>query len=657
MRDRLELVGVRPIINVVDLTNYVMLELGQPSHAFDLAKVPDGALIIRLGPRGRAADDARRRRAYPARRHGRGVGSKTVPLALAGIMGGASSEVSDGTRVVALEAAYWHPLTIRRSAKALGMHTEASHRFERGADPEGQPLALDRIAHLLAKIGAGSVRPGIVDQVASRVASRASRSGPARASALLGRRQCPTSATADPARARLRAGSGRMAGAVVARRTSRARWTWSRRWAGTTEPAASRRPFPRRSGVGGLTRPQQAGARAAPPAGRAGLVEMIQLSLATAADARVALANPLSDGAGALRDASCCRACSTRSRPTSARAGATLTLFELGRVFLPGEGGALRETGAAGAGLVGERGAARLVPQGRPADFFDGKGVLEGVGRGAAGRLSWQRGRRPARACIPGKSVRVLVNGRAAGYVGVLHPEQAEVLGARGEIVVAEIDLEPLTEGDPSAVRARALERFPAVTRDLSIVCRQRRRGGRAAGAHPRRGRRRSCASVMVVDRYEGPPVPKAREPDGRAAVPGPARTLTGEEVQRAMARRDRPAARRDTRSGESDGMEHGFELLEEKVRKAAELVKRAAPGEQGSGEAAPQRRRRACRRRRSASRRWRSSTRPRPPTAASGRGARTSEVESAARASARRSAAGSPGWWRSWTSVRVERL
>ena len=81
------------------------------------------------------------------------------PLALAGIMGGASSEVSDDTRTVALEAAYWDPLAIRRAAKALGMHTEASHRFERGADPEGPPLATARIAHLLQKIGAGPCGP------------------------------------------------------------------------------------------------------------------------------------------------------------------------------------------------------------------------------------------------------------------------------------------------------------------------------------------------------------------------------------------------------------------------------------------------------------------------------------------------------------------
>ena len=101
------------------------------------------------------------------------IGGTRGALGLAGIMGGASSEVSESTRTVALEAAYWDAPSIRRAAKALGMHTEASHRFERGADPEAPPAALARIAHLLAKIHAGSARPGLIDRyVAPRPRTR-----------------------------------------------------------------------------------------------------------------------------------------------------------------------------------------------------------------------------------------------------------------------------------------------------------------------------------------------------------------------------------------------------------------------------------------------------------------------------------------------------
>ena len=533
MRDRLELAGVRPISNVVDLTNYVMLELGQPSHAFDLAKVPDGALIIRLSREGeRLVTLDGVERALPA---GTGVvSSKTVPLGLAGIMGGASSEVSDGTRVVALEAAYWHPLTIRRSAKALGMHTEASHRFERGADPEGQPVALDRIAHLLAKIGAGSARPGIVDQVAKprrvvRVPLR-----PARASALLG-----VDMHDERQRLILR-GLGFVLApdgwqvpswrSDVSREVDLVEEVGRHYGAGripSTVPAAQR--------VGALTRPQRQERELRRLLVGMGLQEMIQLSLAPRTDARVALANPLAGGAGALRDSLVFPGLLDALQTNIRQGRRDLTLFELGRVFAQ-EGGAVRETGRLGlvwSGSVEPPGWSRKA---RPADFFDGKGVLEGVAtRLAAGRLSWQAGAdRPE--LLPGKSVRVLVNDRAAGYLGVLHPEQAEALGARGEIVVAEIDLQALTEGDPSAVRAQALDRFPAVTRDLSVFADS---GVAAASllAEVRAAAGTLLREVMVADRYEGPPVPEGRVSLTLALrFQAAGRTLTGDEVERAMA-------------------------------------------------------------------------------------------------------------------------
>ena len=179
--------GIRSINNVVDLTNYVMIEMGQPSHAFDLARVPGGQLVVRWsreGERLTTLDGVER--TLPAR-VGVIAGQGGEPaLALAGIMGGASSEIGDETRVVALEAAWWEPLAVRRAARALGMHTEASHRFERGADIGAGPGAIARLAHLLAKIGAGTVRPGLVERKGQDRPARMVRLRPARVSALLG---------------------------------------------------------------------------------------------------------------------------------------------------------------------------------------------------------------------------------------------------------------------------------------------------------------------------------------------------------------------------------------------------------------------------------------------------------------------------------------
>ncbi|HET9315602.1 MAG TPA: phenylalanine--tRNA ligase subunit beta [Vicinamibacteria bacterium] len=533
MRDRLELAGVRPISNVVDLTNYVMLELGQPSHAFDLAKIEGGALVIRLSREGeRLVTLDGVERALPV---GTGVvSSTTVPLALAGIMGGASSEVSDATTTVALEAAYWHPLTIRRSAKALGMHTEASHRFERGADPEGQPAALDRLVHLLVKTGAGSARPGIVDQVAKPRRAARVPLRPSRANALLG------VDVPDERQRLILLGLGFVLApdgwqvpswrSDVAREVDLVEEVGRHYGAGripSTVPAARR--------VGALTSAQRQERELRRLLVGTGLQEVVQLSLAPPSEGRVALANPLAGGGGALRDSLVFPGLLDALTTNIRQGRRDVSLFEIGRVFTQ-DGGGMREAGRVGFVWSGSAEPPGWARKARLADFFDGKGALEAVvARLAAGRLSWQAAADRAE-LHPGKSVRLEVDGRAAGYLGVLHPDQAEALGVRGEVVVAELELQALTAGHPSAVRAQPLDRFPAVARDLSVFADSgvaaeallaEVRG--AAGPHLR--------DVAVADRYEGAPVPAGRVSLTLALrFQAGERTLTGDEVERAMA-------------------------------------------------------------------------------------------------------------------------
>ena len=265
-----------PINNVVDLTNYVMMEMGHPSHAFDLARIPGGEADRALGARGRAPDDARRR---GARAGGRGTAwwrDPTAPLALAGIMGGASSEVSDDDA----RRWRWRRRTGTRCpsgarAKALGMHTEASHRFERGRGPRGhrrrhrahRPPAAARSAPAARARASSTATP------APRAARDGRRCGSPRVDARAGQRRCPR----GRARAILtglgferqegrRAGDVRGADAGAA--TSRARSTSSRRSAGTT--GSSKHPVhgpARRADAEGL-RPWQERERA--PARAAG---------------------------------------------------------------------------------------------------------------------------------------------------------------------------------------------------------------------------------------------------------------------------------------------------------------------------------------------------------------------------------------------------
>ncbi len=163
MQHRLRLAGLRAINNLVDVTNYVLWELGQPLHAFDFDRLTGGEIVVRLPGPGEETFvtlDGQERRVSPETLY---ICDATHPVALAGIMGGQESEVSGDTHRVLLESAYFNPPHIRRAAKRLGLSTEASYRFERGVDPDGVILALERAAQLMAALGGGRVLRGRID--------------------------------------------------------------------------------------------------------------------------------------------------------------------------------------------------------------------------------------------------------------------------------------------------------------------------------------------------------------------------------------------------------------------------------------------------------------------------------------------------------------
>ncbi|MCY4135642.1 MAG: phenylalanine--tRNA ligase subunit beta [bacterium] len=185
MANRLLAVGQRPINAVVDLSNYVMFELGQPNHTYDLDLVPGGELGVRMAHRGEQLTTldgtARTLTTYD----GVIVNRDDEAIGLAGVMGGASTEISADTRSVLLEAAWWDPMTIARTARRLGLRSEASARFERGADPEIIPMALDRFAELAAALGA-TTSPGMIDATGNRPAPITVRVRTPRVNAILG---------------------------------------------------------------------------------------------------------------------------------------------------------------------------------------------------------------------------------------------------------------------------------------------------------------------------------------------------------------------------------------------------------------------------------------------------------------------------------------
>src|SRR5712691_9560977 len=164
---RLEAIGQRPINNVADITNYVLHELGQPLHAFDLAKLAENRIVVRRAAKGESIKtlDGTDRKLDEQMLV---IADAKRAVAVAGVMGGEDSEISNATADVLIESAYFNPASVRRTAKLLGLHTEASHRFERGADPEGVLRAQERCVAMICEIAGGVATDDALDVYPNR---------------------------------------------------------------------------------------------------------------------------------------------------------------------------------------------------------------------------------------------------------------------------------------------------------------------------------------------------------------------------------------------------------------------------------------------------------------------------------------------------------
>ncbi len=533
LRERLEALGVRSISNVVDLTNYVMLELGQPTHAFDLAKIPGAELRVRWARAGETLTTldgvARTLKAS----HGVVSGPKDA-LALAGIMGGASSEVSDATRTVALEAAYWDALTIRRGARALGMHTEASHRFERGADPEGPVTALARLSHLLQKIGAGTTRPGAIDV---RPAPRPV----VRLSLRRERQRMVLGVDVPAARAReILTGLGFGVDPVEIEVPS---------WRGdVTREIDLVEEVGRHFGVNripstlppatrpGLLRPAQVlERRLRDVLVGAGLSEVVSYSFVSRASGpSVRLQNPLADDQPVLRTSLVDPGLTDVLRLNLSHGRRDVRIFEIGRVFHPRDGQLPREVPHLAFLLAGAP-ARHWSQKARAADFFDASGLVTLVARALGwSELSFEK-EDPQPIFHPGRSAAVSVAGKNVGWIGELQPEFARDLGLRDETLVGEIVLTDLIAKAPAVERFVPLPTQPAVLRDLSVVC-DATLPAREIGALVRRSAGPLLRDVAVSDRFEGGSLPAGKVSlTVTLRYQDQERTLTGEEVQQSV--------------------------------------------------------------------------------------------------------------------------
>ncbi|MFN8542921.1 MAG: phenylalanine--tRNA ligase subunit beta [Candidatus Binatia bacterium] len=488
LRLRLRRAGMRAINAVVDATNYVMLERGQPLHAFDWERIAERVIRVRragAGERLVTLDGVERTLGAQDLVIADGRG----PVALAGVMGGAHAEVTATTRVLLLESAYFAPTAVRRTSRRLGLGSQASYRFERRVDPAMVPEALDAVATLCAALAGGRVAPGAVD-VAPGLASLAPvpvRVRPGRVTSLLG----VAVARAEMAR-RLRALGARSRTEGDALVVTPPSWRSDMRIEADVVEEIAR--------VGGyeaipvtlpevpITRGEESAARAEARRLRRllvgeGLVEMVTLAFTDAeTNVRlpgwvgrglrpVAVRNPLSSETGELRRsplAGLLRALRTNVDRGAAFVGA----FELGKGYGLDAAGQRQEPRAVALVLYGIWPAIGVAREGAPVDLLDLKGVVDnvlaGVGAGET-RVRWVPSAE-ATFLHPGKTATIAVDGTAVGIAGALHPELAQALDLAQEVWLAELDFASLSLYVPRPFQLRPLPRFPAVTRDIAVI-------------------------------------------------------------------------------------------------------------------------------------------------------------------------------------------
>ena len=540
MQARLLAAGVRPISNVVDVTNYTLLELGHPLHAFDRARLAGERIAVRTAQPGETLRtlDGVERRLSPEMLL---IADAERGVAVAGVMGGADSEVSEATRTIVLESAYFDPLSVRRTSKALRLKTEASMRFERGADPRLPVTAMTRACALLEMIGAGRARGALVDCFPARIEAVTLRLRRAKLTGLLG------APVPDADVRRILEGLGfTLADAadgwdvtVPTRRVD------ARREVDLIEEVARHHGYDRL--------PTTFPALGVPPQSidpaiartrhlrsvltAAGFSEAMTFGfIAERAAARFAepgdlvpIANPLSETFAVLRPSALPGLLDAVSR-NRRRQVRDVRLFEVGASFSRAAG----ERRAVACAWTGAADPEHWSAVPREVDFFDIRGVVERLGAALGMDLAIAPGVRDY--LVPGRRAVVTVGGREVGVVGQLQRADAAAHGLPdGDAVyVAEVwlDTGPATAGD---VPVHPLPRFPSVVRDISIlldatVAARDVRDTIRAAAPP------TLAEVVEFDRYQGTGVPQSQVSLSlHLTFRASDRTLTDAEVDTAM--------------------------------------------------------------------------------------------------------------------------
>ncbi|AMA72019.1 phenylalanine--tRNA ligase subunit beta [Aneurinibacillus sp. XH2] len=485
MQNRLMAAGVRPINNVVDITNYVMLETGQPLHAFDYSKVENGRVVVRLAKPGEGIvtlDDVERTLDEEMLLITDGV----KPLGIAGVMGGANSEVTDKTDTILLESAHFAASSIRKTARKLGLRSEASLRFEKEVDPKGVEYALNRAAALMVELAGGQVARGVSDQIIEAPEDKKIVLRLSRLNDLLGTSLSLEDVTSIFERL---AFTYKTEGEVITVTVPTRRQDITREVDLIEEVARlygydhipTTMPYGDNT-QGLLTREQMLRRTIRQVLNGAGLDEVntysfthpdIAFDFATVyrETKPIPLAMPMSEERSVLRTNLLPHLLETAAYNMN-RKQRDLALFELGKVFLTDEETLtkLPEEKLALAGLLtGNWVGPHWQQKAEPVDFYLVKGILDVLFNRLGITGIEYRPAKDLAGMHPGRTAYVVLQGKTAGYLGQVHPV-AEQKYDVGETYVFQLDADLLMELATMHQGMMSLPKYPAISRDIAVV-------------------------------------------------------------------------------------------------------------------------------------------------------------------------------------------
>ena len=533
MRERLRAMGVRPINNIVDITNYVMLEYGQPMHAFDYRYVKGGKIIVRRAQEGEELTTLDGKVHTLTANH-LVIADEHRAVGLAGIMGGENSEIVADTADVVFESACFDGTCIRKGALALGMRTEASAKFEKGLDPMNTLPAVDRACELVELLGAGEVLPGTIDILNYVPHPRVLKLEPDRINGLLG-----TDIAADEMVRILKKLDFSVEGDQVTVPS------WRGDVIGMADLAEEVARFHGYNNIpttlmrgqttlGGFSEEEKLERQLGGMCRAMGYDEIITYSFISptcydkirwsADDPRRAsfkILNPLGEDTSIMRTTVLPSMLEILARNYNYR-NKNVKLYEVGRIYLPGGND----------GLAVENKVLSMGAYGDDMDFFALKGAVEAILKDLrAEGVHFEAPCVPNPSYHPGRCADVYAGGRRIGVLGQVHPLVAQNYGVDAQFYCAELDLEQLqcAKGpDPEYV---PLPKFPAVTRDIAVVCGEAITVG-ALEDCIRKGAKGLLKDVTLFDIYRGKGVPEGKKSVAFSLVlRADDRSLTAEEA------------------------------------------------------------------------------------------------------------------------------